>query len=180
MLVIGLVGGVTVWAVSSPESDPSTSGPVECPSRVRAPGRSVEVGSPAPSFTLPGLDGGCFESRTYRGRPLVVNFWASWCHPCRTEFPLLDDARERYGDDRLEVIGVVYKDIASDAQRFAAEREVEWPLVLDDEGVVANTFGVSGIPQTFFIAADGTVVARVYGFTSTRDLDAEIQRTLRR
>ena len=140
----------------------------------------MEVGRDVPDFTLPALNGECFELSSYRGRPLVVNFWASWCHPCRTEFPLLEQAREHYEDDGLEVIGITYHDIASDARRFADEQDASWPLAVDDHDVVADAFGVRTIPETFFVAADGTVVSHVFGLTSARDLDAEIARLLKR
>ena len=72
------------------------------------------------------------------------------------------------------------QDITSDAQRFAEEREVEWPLVDDDDEVVAHAYGVRSIPETFFVASDGTVLAHIFGFTTAREINAEIERLLRR
>jgi cytochrome c biogenesis protein CcmG/thiol:disulfide interchange protein DsbE len=176
-LAIGLVAAITIWV----SADDSSPGAVDaCAARVEPTGASVTVGRDLPNLRLPALDGGCILVSSYRGRPLVVNFWASWCHPCRTEFPLLEDARERYEDDRLEVIGITYHDIASDSRRFAEERDAAWPLAVDDDDVVADAFGVRTVPETFFIASDGTVVSHVFGFTSARDLDDEIQLLLKR
>jgi cytochrome c biogenesis protein CcmG/thiol:disulfide interchange protein DsbE len=139
----------------------------------------VAVGSPMPQFSLPELAGGCFDSADYEDRALIINFWASWCAPCRTEFPLLAEAREKYRTRGVEVIGVVSRDIASDAQRFADERDVEWPLVDDDDEIVGQAFGVRSIPETFFVAPDGTVTGHLFGFTSKRDLEREVDRMLR-
>jgi peroxiredoxin len=176
-LVIAVIGGVTVWVADGDQSEPGASG---CATRVVPGGVTVEVGSDAPAFVLPDLDGGCFHSTQYRGRPLVLNFWASWCHPCRTEFPLLEKARQRYRDDGLEVIGITVDRITSDARQFADERDAQWPLAVDDDDVVADAFGVRSIPETFFITADGTVVSHVFGLTSVRDLDKEIAQLLER
>jgi cytochrome c biogenesis protein CcmG/thiol:disulfide interchange protein DsbE len=151
-----------------------------CAARVEPADATVAIGRDVPDFRLPNLDGGCFELARYRGRPLVVNFWASWCHPCRVEFPLLADARTKFASDDLEVIGVDYRDIVSDASAFAGAKGADWPLLNDEDGVVAKLFGVSQIPQTFFIARDGTIVSHVYGLTSVRDLNSEIERTLER
>jgi cytochrome c biogenesis protein CcmG/thiol:disulfide interchange protein DsbE len=174
--VVVLVAAITFWISRDDSPRRAMDG---CAARVEPADATVAIGRDVPDFRLPNLDGGCFELARYRGRPLVVNFWASWCHPCRTEFPLLEDARERYDDEQLEVIGITYHDIASDSRRFADERDTAWPLAVDDDDVVADAFGVRTVPETFFIAADGTVVSHVFGFTTVRDLDDEIQRLLK-
>jgi len=134
------------------------------------------VGGTAPDFALPGLDGGRVSLSAYAGVPVIVNFWASWCNPCRKEFPLLQAARRAYADAGLEVIGVSYEDIASDARAFAEAQDANWPLARDPGGALAAAYGVRAIPQTFFIDADGTIVSRVFGITSARDLEAEIRK----
>lgn len=138
----------------------------------------AEVGAPAPDFTLPGLDGGTVALSDYAGRPVVVNFWASWCNPCRKEFPLLDRARAEHADDGLEVVGVSYRDIAADGRAFAESQGADWPLARDPGGRLATAYGVRAIPQTFFVDADGTLVSRVFGITSAEDLEAEIAKIL--
>jgi peroxiredoxin len=175
--VLAVVGGVTFWVAGS---DDSESGASDCAARVLSDEGTVEVGRIAPRFVLPDLDGDCVHSATFRGRPLVVNFWASWCRPCRREFPLFEDARERYRDENLEVIGINVQDITSDAQQFADERDTEWPLLVDEDDVVAHAFGLRSVPETFFIAADGTVVSHVFGLTSRRQLNREIARLFKR
>ncbi len=136
------------------------------------------VDGPAPAFALPGLDGGCIDLSDFRGRPVVVNFWASWCNPCRREFPLLRDALERHEDADLAVIGISYRDIADDARGFADEFGATWPLALDDDADAARAYGVRAIPQTFFIGRDGTVARRVFGLTTERALERHLDAIL--
>ena len=136
-------------------------------------------GDPAPTFSLPGLDGGCVRLADLRGQPVVVNFWASWCNPCRKEFPQLRGASDQYRGDGLEVIGVTFRDIPVDSRRFAAEERADWPLAVDDGGLVADAYRVTAVPQTLFIRPDGTISARIYGPFSARELDKEISKILR-
>ena len=147
-----------------------------------APDGSADVGAAAPDFALPPLDSkggtGPVALADYRGRPVLVNFWASWCHPCRKEFPLLKAARAKYAKDGLEVIGVSYRDIASDGRDFVASQGAGWPFARDPDGALAERYGVRAIPQTFFIRPDGTIASRVFGITSAKDLDAQIRAIL--
>jgi cytochrome c biogenesis protein CcmG/thiol:disulfide interchange protein DsbE len=140
----------------------------------------IEIGDRLPNFTLPSLDGECVRVAELRGQPLVINFWASWCNPCREEFPMLGDAREQYDDEQLEVLGITYRDIPSDSKQFAEEQEASWPLLVDDDQTVADVFGVSGLPQTFFVDREGRVRARVFSRLTERELEQEIRRTLAR
>lgn len=145
---------------------------------VRVSGGPVAIGAAAPTFRLPGIDGGCVALSEFRGRPVVVNFWASWCRPCRKEFPLLRRVLERHADDDLVVIGIVFRDIPSDARSFADEFGASWPLALDDDADAAAAYGVRPIPQTFFVDRDGVVVRRVFGLTTLRGLERHLEEIL--
>ncbi len=147
------------------------------PARV-VPAGVVEVGEAAPDFTLSTLDGTTVTLSDLRGRPVVVNFWASWCNPCRKEFPLLAAAIEADADDRLAVVGVTYRDIESDSRNFVEEMRATWPQGVDVDGDVARAFGVRAIPQTFFIDADGRIADRVFGFSSERALEDALAKIL--
>jgi len=114
----------------------------------------------------------------FRGRPLVINFWASWCNPCRDEFPLLAEARDRHEDDGLEILGITHDDIVSDSRRFADEQDAAWPLLVDEGNTVADVFRIGQIPQSFFIDADGRVRGHLFGFTTARELEAQVRRAL--
>lgn len=181
-MVVLAVAGITAFAVSSGDDTSATSsGRVAgCDASAVGTGHALTVGKAIPTFTLPTLDGRCLRLDAYRGRPIVINFWASWCNPCRREFPLFHDARASHRSDHLEIIGVTHEDIASDARHFASQRGADWPLGNDADNVVGKAFGVVGIPQTFFVAADGTLEAHLYGLTSRRQLDHEITRLLQR
>jgi cytochrome c biogenesis protein CcmG/thiol:disulfide interchange protein DsbE len=139
----------------------------------------ADVGDEAPDFTLPALDGDTVTLSEFRGRPTVVNFWASWCHPCREEFPLLAAALDEYERDELAVVGVTYQDIESDSRTFVEEMDAVWPQAVDDGGAVARSYGVRAIPLTFFVDPDGRIADRVIGFSSKAALDASLARILR-
>ena len=139
----------------------------------------LERGATAPDFALAKLSGdGTVRLSDYRGKPVVVNFWASWCHPCRKEFPLLADARTKYKDDGLQIIGVSFRDIPSDSRGFVKDQKAKWTFARDDRGAVAKDYGVRAVPQTFFIDADGTIRERVFGITSAKDLDQTLKKIL--
>jgi cytochrome c biogenesis protein CcmG/thiol:disulfide interchange protein DsbE len=173
VLTIGIVAGVLVAVLGDgSESGGSTR-------RAEVSGAGGEIGSPAPDFRLPALDGrGDVSLADYRGRPVIVNFWASWCNPCRKEFPLLKQALRDHRAGRLAVIGVTYQDIPADSRSFVKQRDATWPQGVDDGGAVASAFGVRAIPQSFFVRPDGTIAARVFGVTSESALAAPLAKLL--
>lgn len=108
----------------------------------------------APSFDLPFLDGSDrFDSAELRGRPVVLNFWASWCGPCKDEAPILQAASTRYPD--LVVLGVNAQDFESDARRFVERHRLTYLNVRDGSGALLERYGVSGFPETWFIDRNG-------------------------
>lgn len=119
-------------------------------------------GGAAPAFSGETLDGEQFDLADLEGRPYIVNFWASWCYPCRVEFPLLAEVADE-GD--IAVVGVVFKDLPDDARRFAETWGGDWVNVLDPDGEIARHWGVRSPPTTFFVDADGVVQTTAYGFT---------------
>ena len=131
----------------------------------------IDVGDAAPDFELPTLDGETVSLAELRGQPVIVNFWASWCNPCREEFPILAETYAEHEADGLEIVGVTFRDIESDSRAFADDFGATWPLAVDDDGTAAQAFGVRAIPVTFFVDAEGVVVARSFGFTSADALD---------
>jgi cytochrome c biogenesis protein CcmG, thiol:disulfide interchange protein DsbE len=138
----------------------------------------AETGEPAPDFTLATLNGETVRLSDLRGRPVVVNFWASWCNPCREEFPLLADALDEHGDRDLAVVGVTYRDIESDSRAFVEEFGATWPQAVDEDAEVARAYGVRAIPQTFFVARDGRIADRIFGFSSERALEEPLAKIL--
>ncbi|MEO8252277.1 MAG: DsbE family thiol:disulfide interchange protein [Chloroflexota bacterium] len=132
------------------------------------------VGHPLPVFAAGTLEGTHFVSAQLRGRPAVVNVWASWCPPCVDEHPLLLDLAARHIDD-LSVVGIVYQDTADGARGFLARYgNGGWPNVVDASGAIAVNLGVTGPPETFFIDADGIVRARHVGPLTRAVIAAEL------
>lgn len=142
---------------------------------LRAPAApATAIGNPAPELSLADLDGNPIHLADLRGRPVVLNFWASWCGPCVEEFPLLRDAAARHADEGLAVIGVVYQDRSEAARDFMARNGATWPAAMDPGGRVAAAYGILGPPETFFIGRDGTIVARHFGQFSASSLEEKL------
>ena len=125
---------------------------------------------PAPEFSLPGLDGGTVSSDDYDERIYVVNFWASWCVPCRAEAPHLEAFYRRWSP-QVGMVGIVYQDNESDARAFREEFGLTFPQAMDTDGVAAIDFGVFGIPETYVIDARGVVKAKLIGAVGPTTLD---------
>lgn len=132
------------------------------------------IGSVAPDFTLVSLEGEPIRLADLRGRPVIVNFWASWCRPCIEEFPLLRAAAARHEADGLAVVGVVYRDRSEAARDFMERYGGTWPTAMDPGERVAAAYGVFGPPETYFIDRDGIIVARNIGQISEAMLDDQL------
>ena len=126
----------------------------------------------APNFTLDRLDGGRFSLASTRGRPVVLNFWASWCGPCGDEAPILAEIARRY-KGRVDVVGVNSQDDIGNARKFAQRYDLGFTLV-HDTNVVYHRWGVGGMPETFVIAPSGRVIKHFPGEITGADLDAEL------
>jgi cytochrome c biogenesis protein CcmG/thiol:disulfide interchange protein DsbE len=138
------------------------------------------IGRRAPSFALPELGGeATLELSDLRGQVVVVNFWASWCAECRVEHGALDAAWGRYRERGVVVVGVDFEDTEEAALAYAAEMGGDWPLVADPGSRTAIDFGVFGVPETFVIAPDGTIVAKKVGAVTYEWLVEKIDLALR-
>jgi cytochrome c biogenesis protein CcmG, thiol:disulfide interchange protein DsbE len=114
---------------------------------------------PAPAFRLDRLDQpGKLSLASYLGRPVIINFWASWCIPCKEEAPLLETVWKQYRDRGLVVLGVDINDVRSEARRFARENGMSYPLAYDGPGETTTDYGLTGVPETFFVARNGKLV----------------------
>jgi cytochrome c biogenesis protein CcmG/thiol:disulfide interchange protein DsbE len=105
---------------------------------------------------------------------VIVNFWASWCGPCVDEFPVLQQAVDAHADEGLTVVGVVFRDNSEAARDFMRRMGATWPAAMDPGEDTAERYGIYGPPESFFIDADGTVVARQIGPLSRSDLERHL------
>ena len=133
--------------------------------RTTATGRSgvTRVGKPAPSFAMSLLNGSEFRLEDYAGRPLVINFWASWCPPCRDESPGFERVWKKYRGEGVQFVGVNIQDTKEEAARYAEEFDLTFPNGLDPDGKITVEYGVIGLPVTFFVGANGLVEGRWVG-----------------
>jgi len=136
---------------------------------------ALRVGDRAPDFALADLDGEPVRLADYAGRPVLVNFWASWCLPaCAEEFPVLAEALEAHADTGLAVIGIVYRDRSEAARAFGNQLGATWPLAMDPGERVARAYGVFGPPESWLVGPDGIVVSRHIGPFTAEELAEEL------
>jgi len=160
--------------------DPATRlEPRTPPSSASTAARTYPPGTPAPALRLPGLDGGRVDLAALRGRPVVVNFWATWCEPCVREFPLLRAAAAAHRADRLAVVGVLSGDRPAAARAFVRRLGATWPVGLDPDTTTAAAWGAVGLPHTWFIHPDGTLASHQLGELTQAGLDRQLAQILR-
>ena len=136
---------------------------------------SALLDKPAPRFELVGIDGRSLSSESLRGRPVVINFWASWCLECKREHPVLMDGYRRYGGE-VAFVGVLYQDRVEDARAYLAiNGDGGYPNLIDPAGRLALEFGVTGVPETYFLDADGVVRYKQWGRLTVEVLDAQLR-----
>jgi cytochrome c biogenesis protein CcmG/thiol:disulfide interchange protein DsbE len=134
---------------------------------------------PAPDFTLSRLDRpGRLQLASLRGKAVVLNFWASWCYPCKQEAPALERVWTQH-DGRVVVLGVDVNDFKSDARKFIRKHRLTYPVVHDNQNVTSPPYGLTGLPETFFVDRRGRVVAHVQGQVTAADLRDGIEEALR-
>jgi cytochrome c biogenesis protein CcmG, thiol:disulfide interchange protein DsbE len=131
----------------------------------------ARVGDPAPNFALTDLDGNALRLADLRGRPVIVNFGASWCGPCVDEFPLLLNAAAAHRSSDMVVVGIVFRDRPGAARSFMSRMGASWPTAMDPGDAVASRFGIIGPPDTFFIDRNGMIVGRQIGQLGAADLE---------
>ena len=165
------------------------AGPAVGPSGGTSAGASVDsivvgghplLGKAAPDIDLLTIDGEPVTLSELRGRPVLVNFWATWCPPCREEFPLMVDAYAEHADDGLEILGVMHQDFADGARDFAEDMGASWPILEDPQDAAYGDYLVVGMPTSFFIDTDGIVRAFSLGGFSEDGLAAQLESILPR
>ena len=141
--------------------------------------RSPLVGRAAPGFALREVGTGrTIDISQFRGKPVVINFWATWCGPCWEEHPTLVANARQLGDS-VQFVGVVFQDAEEKIQKFLDERGSAYPTLVDERGKTAIAYGVGGIPETFFLDRNGVIVAKFNGPMSTDALRENLAKAMR-
>jgi thiol-disulfide isomerase/thioredoxin len=132
---------------------------------------AVEPGSPAPGFDAPTFDNKPIRLVDYRGKVVFVDFWASWCSPCRQSLPLYDKLSGEFPTSDFAVVAINVDENAADAKKFLAEHPVKYTIVQNPKGDIPKAFGIDGMPSSYLIDRDGTIRDRHVGF-EPKDIDA--------
>ena len=134
---------------------------------------------PAPDFTLQSLDGKNMSLSDLRGKAVLLNFWATWCSPCKIEMPWFIELQKQYGSQGLQVVGVAMDDSSKeDIAKFASDMGVNYPVLLGKEAVGEAYGGVPALPETFFIGRDGKIVDKIIGLKGRAEIEDAIKKAL--
>ncbi|MBA3913279.1 MAG: TlpA family protein disulfide reductase [Acidobacteriales bacterium] len=144
-----------------------------------AGGGTDVAGTPAPEFSLESLQGKTVHLSDYRGKAVLLNFWATWCEPCKVEMPWFVELQKKYGADGLQIVGIAMDDASpADIEKFAKQMGVNYPVLIGKEAVGQQYGGVPFLPTTFYIGRDGKIVAKVFGLKGRSEIEDTIKRAL--
>ena len=138
-------------------------------------------GQPAPDFELKTLDGKSVRLADYKGKAVLLNFWATWCSPCKIEIPWFIELQKQYGPQGLEIVGVSMDDGDATAavKKFAQEDGITYTVLMGNDKVADEYGGVDALPTTYYIGRDGKITARAFGLISHKDIENYIQDALK-
>jgi thiol-disulfide isomerase/thioredoxin len=134
---------------------------------------------PAPDFSLESLDGKTTHLSDFRGKAVLLNFWATWCAPCKIEMPWFIDLQKQYASQGLQIVGVAMDDASKeDIASFAKDMGVNYPILIGKESVGQEYGGVNGLPESFLITRDGHIVDRIIGLHGKAEIEDSIKKAL--
>jgi cytochrome c biogenesis protein CcmG/thiol:disulfide interchange protein DsbE len=147
------------------------------------------LGKPAPAFTLEDLSGKKLSLADYKGKAVLINFWATWCAPCKIETPWLIELRNQYAAQGFEVLGISADDLdRADSQklseekrqiaRFVQQERIPYPVLIDADSISQPYGGLDSLPTSFYVSRNGVVVAAQLGLTSKEEIEANIKKAL--
>jgi thiol-disulfide isomerase/thioredoxin len=181
LLIAGVLLAVAVVVpVGAALLDRGTA-PAPAPAAPRTPAavQTYPPGRTAPPLRLRTLDGRRLDLAALRGRPVLVNFWATWCEPCVREFPLLRQAAAAHRAERLALVGVLVEDQPAAARAFVRRHGGGWPVGVDPQGRAAAGWGVTvGLPHTVFVRPDGTLASHQLGELTPASLQGQLAEIL--
>ena len=133
----------------------------------------------APDFSLESLEGKTMRLSDFRGKAVLLNFWATWCGPCKIEMPWFVELQQKYGSQGLQVVGVAMDDASKeDIAKFAKDMGVNYPVLIGKEAVGDSYGGIPALPETFFIGRDGKVVDKILGLRGKAEIEDAIKKAL--
>jgi cytochrome c biogenesis protein CcmG/thiol:disulfide interchange protein DsbE len=172
--------GLLVYGLMTQAPDRSIDDALARAEAIDAPGFELEVleRGRVPAPLAPTVDRAAADGRValseLRGTPVVLNFWASWCDPCRVEAPVLERGWRQAGRRGVLFLGLDMQDVRGDAREFLREFSITYPNIREGDKETARRYGMTGIPETFFISADGRVVGHVIGALTPEQLRAGV------
>jgi thiol-disulfide isomerase/thioredoxin len=167
LIVVAILLGFAIYKMSRRGSDATKSG-----------ASSSVVHSVAPGFSLQDLNGQPLQLANYRGKIVLLNFWATWCTPCRAEIPHFEEFQDKYGSQGLQVIGISMDDDAKPVREFYQEFKMNYPVAVGNEKIAEAYGGVLGLPVTFLIGRDGRLAAKYIGEVQISTLKQAIESQL--
>jgi peroxiredoxin len=136
-------------------------------------------GQLAPEFALQSLDGKTVHLSDFRGKAVLLNFWATWCQPCKIEMPWFADLQQKYASQGLQVVGIAMDEASpEDIGKFAKDLGVNYPVLVGKEQVGQAYGGVQFLPATFYIGRDGKIVDKVFGLKGRGEIESAIKKAL--
>jgi thiol-disulfide isomerase/thioredoxin len=145
----------------------------------RLPTPRITRSTVAPDFSLESLEGKTMRLSDFRGKAVLLNFWATWCGPCKIEMPWFVELQQKYGSQGLQVVGVAMDDASKeDIAKFAKDMGVNYPVLIGKEAVGDSYGGIPALPETFFIGRDGKVVDKILGLRGKAEIEEAIKKAL--
>jgi cytochrome c biogenesis protein CcmG/thiol:disulfide interchange protein DsbE len=176
LLIMGLIWSITI-TVNKSNSDVNEADQAEAVSS--GVEELPKVNFKAPSFSLRGLDEENYSLKTAKGKPLVLNFWASWCGPCKIEAPELVKLYDQYKNEfEIYAINMTANDSIEGARKFAEQFGFDFPVLLDVEGEITSKYRVVAIPTTFFVNEEGVIVDQIVGFGGADILEEKTKKLI--
>lgn len=123
----------------------------------------AQVGGISPDFKLQSLDGQSVSLSDFKGKPILINFWASWCGPCGYEMPYLQEVYEEWSDKEVVLLAINIGDSSSTVEKFMQDHNLSFPVLLDTKQIVSQKYNIMALPTTFFIGKDGVIQEKIMG-----------------
>ena len=139
---------------------------------------AAKVGRLAPEFNLTGIDGNEIILSNFRGKIIIVNFWATWCPPCREEMPAINTQYQQYKDQGVEVIGISMMESEKRVREFVEDSNYDWNFAVDKKGEVTRDYRIVAIPTSYFIDEEGIIRAIHRGPMNISDIEDQLNKTM--